>query len=130
MGFSQQEHWSSLPFPPPVDHILSELFTMTHPPEVALHGIAHSFIELSKPLCRDKAVIHEGNYKQCSNYRTTEFISLTSKVMLNILQARLQEYVNQELPNVQAGFRKVRGMRDQIANICWITCTSASLTIL
>ena len=60
------------------------------------------------------------NAKECSNYRTTAFISHTSKVMLKILQARLQQYMNHELPDVQAGFRKGRGTRDQIANICWI----------
>ena len=54
------------------------------------------------------------------NYRTIALISYASKVMLKILQARLQQYVNCELPDVQAGFRKVRGTRDQIANICWI----------
>ena len=58
--------------------------------------------------------------KQCSNYYTIVFISHASKVMLKILQARLQQYVNKEIPNVQAGFRKGRGIRDQIANICWI----------
>ena len=58
--------------------------------------------------------------KECSKYCTTAFISLVSKVMLKILPARLQQYVNRELPNVQAGFRKGRGTRDQIANICWI----------
>uniref|UniRef100_A0A4W2GP76 Reverse transcriptase domain-containing protein n=1 Tax=Bos indicus x Bos taurus TaxID=30522 RepID=A0A4W2GP76_BOBOX len=62
----------------------------------------------------------KGNAKECSNYHTIAFISHASKVMLKILQARLQEYVNCELPNVQAGFRKGRGTRDQIANICWI----------
>ena len=62
----------------------------------------------------------EGNAKECSNYHTTAFISHASKVMLKILQARLQQYVNQELPDVQAGFRKGRGTRDQIANIHWI----------
>jgi len=60
------------------------------------------------------------NAKECSNYRTIALISHTSKVMLKILQARLQQYVNSELPDVQAGFRKGRGTRDQIANICWI----------
>ena len=54
------------------------------------------------------------------NYCTTALISHASKVMLNILQARLQQYVNRELPDVQAGFRKGRRTRDQIANICWI----------
>ena len=62
----------------------------------------------------------KGNAKECSNYCTIALISHASKVMLKILQARLQQYVNCEPPNVQAGFRKVRGARDQIANICWI----------
>ena len=58
-----------------------------------------------------------GNAKECSNYHTIELISHASKVMLKILQARLQLYVNRELPDVQAGFRKGKGTRDQIANI-------------
>ena len=62
----------------------------------------------------------EGNAKECSNYCTIALISHASKVMLKILQARLQQYMNCELPDVQAGFRKSRGTRDQIANICWI----------
>ena len=62
----------------------------------------------------------KGNPKDCSNYRTIVLISHTSKVMHKILQARLQQYVNCELPDVQAGFRKGRGTRDQTANICWI----------
>ena len=62
----------------------------------------------------------KGNAKECSNYHTIALISHTSKVMLKIFQARLQHYVNQELPDVQAGFRKGRGTREQIANICWI----------
>ena len=62
----------------------------------------------------------KGNAKECSNYSTIALISHASKVMLKILQARLQQYVNCELPDVQAGFRKGRGTRDQIANICWI----------
>ena len=83
----------------------------------------------------------KGNAKECSNYDTIAFISHTSKVMLNILQARIQQYVNHELPDVQAGFRKGRGTRDQIANIGWImkkkarefqkkTSTSTLLTML
>ena len=60
------------------------------------------------------------NAKECSNYHTIALISHASKVMLKILPARLQQYVNCELPGVQAGFRKDRGIRDQIANICWI----------
>src|SRR5574340_608907 len=62
----------------------------------------------------------KGNAKECSDYRTIALISHASKVMLKILQARLQQYVNRELPDVQAGFRKGRGTRDQIVNICWI----------
>ena len=79
------------------------------------------------------------NAEECSNYHTIALISHASKVMLKILQARLQQYMNQELSDVQAGFRKGRGTRDQIANICWIieskripekTSTSVSLTTL
>ena len=79
----------------------------------------------------------KGKSKECSN-QTTALISCTSKVMLKILQVRLQEYVNRELPDVQAVFRKGRGTRDQIVNICWIiekarelqkTSTYASLTM-
>ena len=62
----------------------------------------------------------KGNAKECSNYHTIALISLASKVRLKILQARLQQYVNCELTDVQAGFRKGRGTRDQIVNICWI----------
>ena len=62
----------------------------------------------------------KGNTKECSNYCTTALISHASKVMLKILQARLQLHVNQELPDAQAGFRKDRGTRDQVTNICCI----------
>ena len=62
----------------------------------------------------------KGNAKECSNYHTIALISHASKVMLKILQARLQQYVNHELPDVQAGFRKGRGTRGEIANIRWI----------
>ena len=62
----------------------------------------------------------KGNAKECSNYHTIALISHASKVLLKIPQARLQQYVNCELPDVQAGFRKGRGTRDQIANIHWI----------
>ena len=62
----------------------------------------------------------EGNAEECSNYHTIALISHSSKVMLKILQARLQQYVNCELPDVQAGFRKGRGTKDEIANIRWI----------
>ena len=62
----------------------------------------------------------ERQCKECSNYHTIVLISQTSKIMLKILQVRLQQYINLELPDVQAGFRKGRGTRDQIANIHWI----------
>ena len=71
----------------------------------------------------EKVSLHSNpkdNAKECSNYCTIALISHASKVMLKILQARLQQYVNRELPDVQAGFRKGRGTRDQMANICWI----------
>ena len=81
----------------------------------------------------------KGDAKECSNYNIIALISQASMVMLKILQARLQQYVNQELPDVQVGFRNGRRTRDQIANIRWImekerefqkTSTSASLTTL
>ena len=62
----------------------------------------------------------KGNGKECSNYHTIALISHAGKVMLKILHTRLQQYINHELPDVQAGFRKGRGTRDQIANVCWI----------
>ena len=63
----------------------------------------------------------KGNAKECSNNRTIALISHASKVLLKILQARFQQYMNREIPDVQAGFRKGRGTRDQIAKICLIT---------
>ena len=78
-------------------------------------------------------IAKKGNAKECSNYRTIALISHASKVMLKILQVRLQKYMNQELSDVQAGLVKDRGTRDQIANICWIIKkpreTSALLTM-
>ena len=62
----------------------------------------------------------KGNSKECSNYRSISLISHASKVMLKILQARVQQYMDQGLPDVQAEFQRDRGTRDQIANICWI----------
>ena len=66
----------------------------------------------------EKVSLRKGNAKECSNYRTIALISHASKVMLKILQARLQQSMNRELPDVQAGFRKSKGTRDQNANIC------------
>ena len=71
-------------------------------------------------LFQRKAIPKKGNTKECSNYLTIALISHDSKVMLKILERRLQQYMNQELPDIQAGFRKGRGARDQIVNICWI----------
>ena len=85
-----------------------------------LHSICQKIWKMQQwPQDWKRSVFHS-NPKECSNYRTTALISHASKVMLKILQARLQQYVNHELPYVQAGFRKGRGTRDQIANICWI----------
>ena len=85
-------------------------------------------------------VSKKGNAKECSNYRTIALVSHFSKVMLQILQVRFQQYMNQELPDIQAGFRQGRGTRDHITNIRWIikkkqedsrkTCISASLTTI
>ena len=72
----------------------------------------------------------KGNAKECSNYCTIALVSHASKVMLKILQARLQQYVNCELPDVQAGFRKGRGTRDQIANICSVQFGSVAQSCL
>ena len=78
--------------------------------KVSFHSNPKVFIPISK----------KDNAKECSNYCTIELIAHASKVMVKIFQATLQQYVNRELPDVQAGFRKGRGTRDQIANICWI----------
>ena len=91
----------------------------------------------------EKVTLHsnpeERQYQKCSNYCTIALISHTSKVILKILQARLQQFMNRELPDAQAGFRKGRGISDKTANICWIiektrefqkTSTSASFTTL
>ena len=137
---------------------------MTHPSWVALQGMVHSSIELDKAVVRVIRLVSflwlwvsvqqwpqdlkrsvfipipkKGNAKECLNYHTIALISHTSKVTLKILQGRLQQYLKRELPDVQAGFRKGRGTRDQTANIhCIIEktqklnkkSTSASLTML
>ena len=71
----------------------------------------------------EKVIFHSNpnsNAKECSNYQTTALISYASKVLLKILQARLQQYMNQERPDIKGGFRKGRGTRDQMVNTCWI----------
>ena len=96
MGFSRQEYWSGLPFPSPGDLPYPGI----EPRSPALQADAL----ISEP--PRKPILKKGNDKQCSNYHTIAFISHTSKVMSQILQVRLQQYVNCELPDVHAGFRK------------------------
>ena len=90
-----------------------------------LHSVYHQIWETQQwPQDWKRSVFipipKKGNAKECSNYRTIVLISHTSKIMPQILQARLQQYANHELPDVQAGFRKGRGTRNQIVNINWI----------
>ena len=84
-----------------------------------LHSICQQ-IWKTQQWSQDWKTCFYSNPQECSNYQTSRHILHVSKVMLKILQVRLQQYVNQGLPDVQAGFRKGRGTRDQIANICWI----------
>ena len=91
-----------------------------------LHSICQQFWEIQPwPQDWNKSVFlpipKKDNAKECSNYHTIALTSHNSKVMLKILQARFQQYMNREVPDVQTGFRKGRGTRDQIASICWIT---------
>ena len=109
-----------------VDGITAELFKILKDDAVkVLHSVCQQIwktlqwphdwkISVSIPIPK------KGNVKECLNYHTIALISHASKFMLKILQARLQQYVNRELPDVQAGFRKDRGIRYQVANICWI----------
>ena len=108
------------------DGIPVELFQiLRHDAVKVLHSISQEIWKTQQwPQDWKRSVIipipKKGNAKECSNYCTIAFISHASKVMLKILQARLQQYVNRELPDVQAAFRKGRGTRDQITNIFWI----------
>ena len=107
------------------DGILVELFQILKDDTVkVLHSIYQICKSQEEPQDWKRSVFipipKKGNAKECSNYCTTALISHASKVMLKILQARLQQYVNRELPDVQAGFRKGRRTRDQIANNRWI----------
>ena len=103
------------------DGILAELFQILKDDAVKmLHSICQQIWKTQSQDWKRLVFIlisKKGNAKECSNYHTTAPISHASKVMLKILQARLQQYVNCELPDVQAGFRKGRGIRDQISNI-------------
>ena len=108
------------------DGILVELFQiLKYSAVTGLHSICQQIWKTQHwPTDQKRSVFipvpKKGNTNECSNYCTIALISHTSKVVLKILQARLQQYVNRELPDVQAGFRKGRGTRDQIANIPWI----------
>ena len=107
------------------DGIPFELFQILEDDAVkVLHSICQQIWKIQWPHDWKRSVFipipKKGNAKECSNYHTIALISHASKVMLRILQARLQQYVNSELSDVQAGFRKGRGTRDQIANIRWI----------
>ena len=108
------------------DGILVELFQILKDDAVkVLHSICqHIWKTQQCPQDWKRSVFipipKKGNGKECSNYHLIAIISHAIKVMLKILQVRLQQYVNRELPDVQAGFRKGRRTRDQIANICWI----------
>ena len=107
--------------------ILAELFQILKDDAVkVLHSLCHQIWKTQQwPQDWKRSVFipipKKGNAKECSHCCADALISHASKVMLRILQARLQQYMNRELPDVQAGFRKGRGNRDQIANICWIT---------
>ena len=108
------------------DGIPAEVFQILKNDDVkVLHSIFQQIWETQQwPLHWKRSVFipipKKGNAKECSNYHTTALISHASKVMLKTLQAKLQQYMNQELSDVQAGFRKGRGTRDQTANIHWI----------
>ena len=107
------------------DGIPVELFQILKDDAVkVLHSICHQVWKTQqRPQYWKQSVFipisKKGNAKECSNYCTIALILHASKVVLKILQARLQQYLNQEISDVQAGFRKGRGTRDQIANICW-----------
>ena len=108
------------------DGILAELFQILEDDDVkVLHSICQQIWKTQQWLQDWKRSVFipipkKGNVKECSNYRSIALISHTSKVMLKILQTRLQQYIKQEISDVPAGFRKGRGTRDQIANILWI----------
>ena len=108
------------------DRIPVELFQiLKHDAVKVLHSICQQIWKTNQwPQDWKRSVFipipKKGNAKECSNYRTIAFISYASKVMLKILQARLQKYMDCELPDVQDGFRKGKGTRDQISNIHWI----------
>ena len=106
------------------DKIPDELFQILIDDMKVLHSMLAHLENSAVATGLEKVSFHsnpkKGNARECSNYRTIALISHASKVMLKILQGWLQQYVNRELPDVQAGFTKGRGTTDQIANIHWI----------
>ena len=123
MGFSRQEYWSGLPFPSP--GITVKLFKTVKDDTIkVLHSCQQIWKTQQWPQAWKKSILipipKKGSTKECSDHQTIALISHASKVMLKILHAWLQHYRNQELPDVQAGFRKGRGTRDIIANSRWI----------
>ena len=108
------------------DGVPAELFQILKDDAVkVLHSVCQQIWKMQQWLQDWKRSVlipisKKGNVKECSNYCTTALISHASEIMLKILQARLQQYVNRELPDVDTGFRKDKGTRDQIANICCI----------
>ena len=132
MGFSRQEYLSGLPLSSPMNKANGgnrtpvELFQILKDDAVkVLHSVCQQIWKTQQwPQDWKRSVFipipKKGNAKEWSNYRTVALISHASKVMLRILQARLQQYVNHELPDFQAGFRKGRRTKVQIASILWI----------
>ena len=106
------------------DGIPVELFQILKDDTVkVLHSVCQQIWKIQQsPQDWKRSIPKKGNAKECSNYHTIALISHASKIMLKILQTKLQQNVSRELPDVQAGFTKGRGTRDQIANILWIQC--------
>ena len=124
MGFSRQEYWSGVPLPSPLLYIKKKKILKDDAMKVR-HSICQQILKTQQWPQDWKTSVYilipkKEMAKKCSNYRTIALISNASKVMLKILQVRLQQYMKYEHPDVQAGFRKGRGTRDQIVNICWI----------
>ena len=141
VGFSRQEYWSGLPqlkqhIKKQRPYFVNKGLSSDEIPVKLFQILKDDAVKVMYSICQQiwktqqwpqnwkRSVFipipKKGNAKECSNYYTIARISHTSKVMLKILKARLQQYMSHELPDVQAGFRKGRGTRDQIANICWI----------
>ena len=112
--------WNSVIWNGHLDFCFSRLKTQWDHFYLGFCLFLQSILSLYSVLSGFYTIPKRGYAKECSNYCTIALISHASKVMLKILRARLQQYVNCEIPDVQAGFRKGRGNRDQIANICWI----------